>query len=67
MQKLGSNLQEKYDDMKESAKDLALMVKTLLDEEGFYLQYPQAAEILLKYLRNLNEKINIAEDEKSSV
>ena len=67
MQELGSTLKEKYDDMKESAKDLALMVKTLLDEEGFYLQYPQAAEILLKYLRNLNEKINIAEDEKSSV
>ena len=67
MQKLDDSLQAKYDDMKESAKDLALMVKTLLDEEGFYLQYPQAAEILLKYLRNLNEKINIAEDEKSSV
>lgn len=61
MQKLDNSLQEKYDDMKESAKDLALMIRTMLDQDGFYLQHPKAAEILSRYLDNLNEKINLVE------
>jgi len=66
MQVLDKNLQEKYDDMKESAKELALMVKTMLDEKGFYMQHPKAAKILLKYLDNLNKKINLVEIKKAS-
>ena len=67
MQVLDKNLQEKYDDMKESAKELALMVKTMLDEKGFYMQHPKAAKILLKYLDNLNKKINLVEIKKASI
>ena len=49
-----------------SAKELALMVKTMLDEKGFYMQHPKAAKILLKYLDNLNKKINLVEIKKAS-
>jgi hypothetical protein len=49
--------------MKDSAEELALMVKTMLDAEGFCLEHPEAAEILFKYLDNLNRKINIVNKE----
>jgi uncharacterized protein YcgL (UPF0745 family) len=49
--------------MKESAELLAVMVNAVLNEDGFYLHYPKAAEILLKYLNNLNKDINAVEEE----
>jgi len=63
VQELDNSLEEKYNDLKESAKDMALMVKTMLAEDGFRIHYPKGAEILLKYLHNLNEKINTVEDD----
>lgn len=45
--------------MKDSAEELAVMVKAMLDAEGFCLAHPEAAELLFKYLDNLNKKINI--------
>ena len=59
MQEFNDSLRKKYDSMKESAEELAVMVKTMLDAEGFCLEHPEAAEILFKYLDNLNKKINI--------
>ena len=53
VQELDNSLEEKYNDLKESAKDMALMVKTMLAEDGFRIHYPKGAEILLKYLHNL--------------
>jgi hypothetical protein len=64
VQELDNSLEEKYNDLKESAKNMALMVKTMLAEDGFRIHYPKGAEILLKYLHNLNEKINAVEDDK---
>ena len=59
MQEFNDSLRKKYDSMKDSAEELALMVKTMLDVEGFWLEHPEAAELLFKYLDNLNKKINI--------
>ena len=59
MQEFNDSLRKKYDSMKDSAEELAVMVKTMLDEEGFCLAHPKAAELLFKYLDNLNKKINI--------
>lgn len=60
---LNDSLREKYSKMKDSASELAVMVNTMLNEDGFYLHYPKAAEILLKYLNNLNKDINAVEEE----
>ena len=59
MQEFNDSLRKKYDSMKDSAEELAVMVKAMLDAEGFCLEHPEAAEILFKYLDNLNKKINI--------
>jgi hypothetical protein len=59
VQEFNDSLRKKYDSMKDSAEELALMVKTMLDVEGFWLEHPEAAELLFKYLDNLNKKINI--------
>lgn len=63
MQEFNNSLREKYSKMKDSATELALMVNTMLNEDGFYLHHPKAAEILLKYLNNLNKDINAVEKE----
>ena len=63
MQEFNDSLRKKYDSMKDSAEELALMVKTMLDAEGFWLEHPEAAELLFKYLDNLNKKINIVNKE----
>ena len=63
---LNDSLREKYSKMKDSATELALMVNTMLNEDGFYLNYPKAAEIMLKYLNNLNKDINEVEKEIAS-
>jgi hypothetical protein len=59
VQEFNDSLRKKYDSMKDSAEELALMVKTMLDVEGFWLEHPEAAKLLFKYLDNLNKKINI--------
>jgi len=60
---MDTSLRKKYDSMKDSAEELAVMVKTMLDAEGFCLEHPKAAEILFKYLDNLNRKIDIINKE----